>query len=161
MTREELNSLKAEMETYRPYSYQVNRVIAALEQAWRRIDEVEKQNLDLTVERNNADIDRSVVMTERDRLQSSLEAAEASLAAWESCGLTEGGSGMSAEASLLKVRIALGLRRDSTDDLLEVIARIIEERDQLKQRVQELGRGEYTCKRCGIRKDGESTAVDF
>lgn len=33
--------------------------------------------------------------------------------------------------------------------------------DELREKVRELERGEYICKKCGLRKDGESPPVEF
>lgn len=88
----------------------------ALEEAWHRIDEVERQNLDLTVERDSL----------RDQLSGYWRVA--------ACGTD---------------RANLWV---SCTELIEV---------GLKQRVQELQRGEYICKKCSLRKDGEPVTTDF
>jgi len=46
-------------------------------------------------------------------------------------------------------------------ELLEDIAAIRLEHDALDAKVAELERGEYICKRCGLRKDGEGERGDF
>ena len=45
--------------------------------------------------------------------------------------------------------------------LLESLCRIAENSDTLRAELEQLKRGEFICRNCGLRKDGEHAAADF
>lgn len=128
MTRERLGTLRdhfyASLETHHVPRDSIvestfEKVCNALESAWHRIDEAERQNLDLTAQRDAAIMDGLALTVEKDGLQIEIDRLRSEVGIWTAKTVT----------AACKVR--------------------------------ELERGEYICKKCGLRKDGESVKADF
>jgi hypothetical protein len=91
------------------------------------------------------------VMDERDQLL----VERASVVDWTNTQLREHGL-----PEIESPRIAEDLK-SAIRLLSETAHKYAIERDHLKYRVRELERGEYVCKKCGLRKDGESPIIEF
>ena len=56
----------------------------------------------------------------------------------------------------------VGLPKATIDcSLLESLCRIAENADTLRAELEQLKRGEFICRKCGLRKDGEHAAASF